>query len=317
MMAAISPYWGKEFFGFFLLLGQRFWQGITGHLSLSDLAADEIQILVISLIALAAGLLAPFLVLRRMTMIANSLSHTTLVGILVAYALVGQLDLVALCVGALIAALLTVALMELLQTIFRLPEDATMGLVFTSLFALGILGVSLFFRDLHLGTETVMGNVDALRLDDVWIALGLLLFNLVGIAISYHPLKVTCFDAALARSLGIATGRIHFLLMFLVAATTVGAMRAVGVLLILAFLVVPYLIARLFCDRLFGLLIATPLIGLLASWVGVAISRHLLTLWDLPLSTGGIVVLTLVAFYFLAFGLLRIYTPFMLKLKSR
>lgn len=313
IFGAVSPYWGQDVIGFFVLLGRRCGQLMRGELAWDQLAADEIQILVLSLIAIAASCVAPFLVLRRITMIANSLSHTILIGILVAYALVGTLDLRALCLGAVVAALFTVSLMELLQTLFRLSEDAAMGLVFTSLFALGIMGVSLYFRDLHLGLETVMGNVDALCLHDAWVAALLCCVNIFAVAFWYHSLKLTNFDALLAKTLGISVVNMHILLLILTAVTMVGAMRAVGVVLILAFLVIPYLTARLMCHRLPVLLVSTALIGVGSSWLGVALSRHFLTLWDFPLSTGGIVVGVMVMGYFLAFAVRSVYTAVTLK----
>ena len=103
----------------------------------------------------------------------------------------------------------------------------------------------------------------------------------------------------------------HRELLFLAAATCIGAFRAVGVLLVLAFLVGPYLTARLFCHRLKSLLLLSSLIGIGASLFGVALARHLLSAYDLPLSTGGIVVCAIGLFYLAGVALKKInlFTP--------
>ena len=295
----ISPYWGAGFFGFFQVLGMRLVQFCSGQLGMADLVPDEIQILILSLLAVAAGLIGPFLVLRRMSLLANSLSHTILPGILFAYWIVGSLELNTLLLGAAAAALVTAGLTQFFHRYFRLQEDASIGLVFTSLFAFGIFGVSVWFRDLHLGLETVTGNADALQLSDLRIAALLAAMNGAALLFFYYPLRAMSFDRG--------TGWPYFLLLFLTAATAVGSMRAVGILLVLSLLVGPYLTVRLFSNRLGRILIWTPLVGIAAALLGVALSRSVLSVWDLPLSTGGIVALLIACFYGVGFICFRKY----------
>ena len=83
MILAVNPYFGKNFFSFLLLFAQRMGSLLTGKIGFSDLASDEIQVLVLALVALASALVGTFLVLKKMTMLANSLSHTILLGIVV------------------------------------------------------------------------------------------------------------------------------------------------------------------------------------------------------------------------------------------
>lgn len=252
---------------------------------------DLIQICVLSSIALACGLIGPFLILRRMSMFANALSHTILLGIAIAFLITGGVvfDLTNLLIGAMAASLMTAFFTGGLIRLFRLQEDASIGLVFTALFALGITVVTLFMKEAHLGLEAVMGNADILQWSDLKMALALVGVNLFCSLLFYKPLQLTSFDPSLAKTLGFKGGAYQFLLLFLAALTCIGAFRAVGVLLVLAFLVGPYLTARLFFHRLPHLLIATPCIGIFASLLGVGISRICLDLFNLPLSTGGIV----------------------------
>ncbi len=293
----MSPYWGADFFQFFQVFFTRLCTG-----DLISIATDEVQIGVLSCIAVCCGLVGPFLVLKKMAMFANSLSHTILLGVVGAFLILGGsilFDFTHLLLGALIASILTAILTEGLVKWFHLTEDASVGLVFTFLFALGIVLVTLFVRDVHLGIESVIGNADALRPEDLRLSFLLVLMNGSAIFLFYRPFYLSSFDSHLAKMLGLPGTLFHFLLLFLVAATCIGAFRAVGVLLVLAFLVGPYLTARLFCHRLKSLLFYSCLIGVLASFCGVAIARHILSVYDIALSTGGIVVCCIGLFYFL------------------
>jgi len=296
----MSPYWGVDFFEFFAVFFKRLFS-----LEIVHLATDEIQMIVLSCIAISCALLGPFLVLKKMAMFANSLSHTILIGIVIAFLICSQgsmFDFTHLLIGALCAALFTALCTEGLVKYFRLTEDASVGLIFTFLFASGILLVTLCMRDVHLGVESVMGNADALVLSDVRTALYLVLINGGVIFLFYRHFQLSSFDRAFAQVLGLPGNVFHFLLLFLVAITCTGAFRAVGVLLVLAFLVGPYLTARLFCHRLPRILGWSCLIGMGAVLCGVALTRHILSMYDLPLSTGGMVVCMIGVIYFLGLG---------------
>lgn len=134
--------------------------------------SDLLQMGVLCAVAIACGLLGPFLVLRRMAMFANSLSHTLLLGIAAAFLITGSVfNLWTLLIGAFVSALITAVLTGALVRFFRLQEDASIGLVFTSLFALGITGVTLMMKNVHLGLEAVMGNADLLQWSDLKLVL--------------------------------------------------------------------------------------------------------------------------------------------------
>ncbi len=297
----MSPYWGTDFFTFFKVLFTRLFT-----LDFGTLAADEVQIGVLCCIAICCALVGPFLVLKKMAMFANSLSHTILLGIVSAFLLLkGAIlfDFSHLLLGALISSILTVVLTEGLIKWFSLSEDASVGLVFSFLFALGIVFVTLFARDVHLGIESVMGNADALSVKDLRRVGSLALINGAVILLFYRQFLLASFDSNFAKVLGLPAGVFRFVLLFLVATTCIGAFRAVGVLLVLGFLVGPYLTARLFCHRLKPLLFYSALVGIGASVFGVALARHILSVYDIALSTGGIVVCFIGIFYFLGLGL--------------
>lgn len=291
----MNPYWNATFPEVFYLFVRRLCTGEIG-----TPAPDEIQIFTLSCVAAACGCIGPFLVLRRMTMLANSLSHTLLLGIVAALLLLSGGSLV---LGALIAAVLTVALTEGLHRLLQIPEDASIGLVFTSLFALALCLIALFFPNAHLSTEAVMGNPDLLQPIDAWRAALVAISNALFVAVFFERLRLTTFDPLFARTLGISPRLYQGLLLVATAATLVCAFRAVGLILVLGFLVGPYLAARFFSASLKRLLILAPLIGGIVSFIGVALSRHLLTVTGIPLSTVGIIAALLPVAYAALFAL--------------
>lgn len=307
MVKYFNPYTDQSLFSFLWVFFQRFWKFITGNLQLQELVADEIQILVLCGVAISGALVGTFLVLRKMTMLANALSHTILLGIVVTYLLMfylgylhdphGVMGIPLLLTASLITGIWTTFLTDSIHRYFKLQEDASIGLVFTSLFAIGILLVTLFTRNVHVGTELVMGNVDALRLADLSNVLFVLLLDFLFIFVFFKEFKLTTFDPGLSRALGVSPSFFNYLLMILTSATAVGAFRAVGVLMILAFFVFPSLIARFLTDRLSILLLLACVVGCIASILGVALSRHVLSLYHVGLSTGGIVVCLLTFFF--------------------
>lgn len=310
LLAYFNPYSNQSMDGFLIVLLKRAWSAIQGNLGMQDLASDEIQVLVLTGVALSSALVGAFLVLRRMTMLANALSHTILFGIVLAFLVTRQLfaishdqygiDMESMMIASVAAGLLTAFLTEFLNKTLHLQEDASIGLVFTTLFALGIVLVTIFTRNSHVGTEVVMGNVDSLQVEDlglVWTIVGV---NLCLIVLFFKEYQLTTFDASLAKSIGISVLFFNYLLMIQVSATAIGAFRAVGVLMVLAFMVGPVLTARLLTDLLKRMLVLSVLVGMAASILGVALSRHILSVYNISLSTAGVVVCVIVFFYLLA-----------------
>lgn len=301
-----NPYYGLNFWEFILVFAGRFLALISGQVKFSQLASDEIQIIVLSGVAISSALVGTFLILRHMTMLANALSHTILLGIVFAYLFTGNtsahghhttLYLPTMLGAALMTGILTTFLTNLLTKVVRLQEDASIGLVFTSLFALGIILVTVLTRSAHIGLEVVMGNADALQLEDCNLVFLILAINITVFILFFKEFQITTFDPILAKALGFSLVFFDYLLMILTSATSVGAFRAVGVLMVLALITGPSLTARLISHNLKKMLILASLIGCIASFIGVALARHFLSVYDIPLSTGGIVVCTILIIY--------------------
>jgi manganese/zinc/iron transport system permease protein len=308
----LNPYWGNTFFEFFLTLAKRillFLQGQT-----FELFADELQILVLVLISLSCATVGLFLVLRKMTMLANALSHTILVGIIGAFwihqFLVPQEscsnfievlpnDSLLIASGFVMAAL-TTFLTESCIRFFSVAEDAATAIVFAFLFALGILLVTCTSKDSHIGIELVMGNVDALHRGDLRLVFWVFVITACSFLFFWRFICVATFDPVFSGLCGISSQKVSYLLMVLTAVCSIGAFRAVGVLMVLALFVTPVLIARLFCDRLSSLLVVSASFACMISVIGVALTRHLLSVYDIAASTSGVIVALLFLFYCLS-----------------
>jgi manganese/zinc/iron transport system permease protein len=285
----MNPYWGQNFFEFFVILFKR----LMGEMPLSELASDEVQLVVLLLSSISCSIIGTLLTLKKMTMLANSISHTILLGIVSACLIYGTttLSLPILLIAAVLTALVTTLLTELLTKVFSLQEDASIGLVFTSLFALSIILVTLYTRSAHLGLEAVFGNIDALHVDDI-APIGIAaLLSVISLILFYRPFQMAAFDPSLAATSGLSPAKTNFYLMTLTAITGVAAFRAVGVILVLAFIATPPVIARLWTHRLPILFLLSIFISMGVSIAGVALSRHILTLYQIPISTSGLITI--------------------------
>jgi len=297
----MNPYWGNNFFEFLWNFITRLPKVLTG---LEDLAQDEMQIFVLFAMSISCAMLGVILVLRKITMLANSISHTSLLGIVIAFLLFSkdsadtQMSVSGYLLASFICAMITTFISEFLTKVLKVQEDASIALVFTFLFALGIVLLSFYSRNAHIGAEVIMGNVDVLMLNDLkWLAI-IALINIFLIAFCYKEYLITSFDFQFAKLIGISAAFFNYLLMLQLSATVIGSFRVVGVILALSYIVGPYLITSLFINDYKKLLIFSPITGCLLSLIGVALSRHILSTYRIALSTGGICVSLIALIYF-------------------
>jgi manganese/zinc/iron transport system permease protein len=254
-------------------------------------------------------------------MLANSLSHTVLLGVSVAYLIMifffkqfpqDTIGITVLLLAAFITAILTTVFTQFLIHFLRLQEDASIGLIFTLFFALGVTVVTVYTKSAHLGVEAVMGNADALHLDDLKLIFWIVLLDLFIVGVFFKEFKIAIFDPSLATVLGIRPSIFHYLLMVLTAATVIGSFRAIGVVLVLCLLVGPVLIARMFTQSLKPMILYACAIGSFSSMISVAIARHLLSVYNIPLSTSGLVVCVIMGIYCISLLFIKIKESFTL-----
>ena len=306
----MNPYSHNNIFQFFFTFFSRLEKGFPG-----GFVSDEIQLMVLITVALSSALVGTFLVWRQMAMLANALSHTILAGIVLTYLgyhffFQNELDFeqllpsdTALIVSAILTALITTFLTQTGVLLFGISEDSSTGMVFTFLFALGIVLVTCFTRNSHIGAELLMGNADLVQMRDLYLSTGILVFNSILVLIFWRPYFVTSFDPVFAKVLGFSIPLCGYLLMAQVAVTAIGAFRAVGVLLFLAFMVAPPICARLWVNQYGKVLFLSCAIGSAAAFFGVALSRHLLSFHGISCSTGALVVTILFVITLISMGL--------------
>ena len=162
-----NPYWNQDFFGTIFLLLKRAFLWLFGLIPTESLVEDDVAFIALAGIGTASVLSGLFLVVKRMTLLINSLSHTILLGIVVTGLIFVSFGLspfstVGFFVAAVLTALLTMFSTHVLVKIFHVQSEAAVGFMFTTLFALGVLFSTLYFRNTHLGVEAVFGNLDAL-----------------------------------------------------------------------------------------------------------------------------------------------------------
>lgn len=258
------------------------------------------------LCAMACALPGTFLILRRMAMMTDAISHAILPGLVFGYWLAGSPNLIVGAVGATAAAILTVTLVEALQRTRRVQGAEAMGIVFPAMFALGTILISRYFADVHLDTDAILyGNIEFSAFDrlvwsgrdlgpqSLWVMSILLVINISVLTLLYKELKISTFDPELAQSLGFSPVLIHYLLMLLLSVTTVGAFTAVGAILVVALVIVPAATAYLLTDRLIEMMVGSALIGALAAiggyWLAMGIDSSI---------AGGIVTMAGIFFGF-------------------
>ncbi len=252
------------------------------------MSAPQLEIqLIAALVAVACALPGVFLVLRRMAMMSDAISHTVLLGIVLLFFVVRDLESPWLILGAAGMGVLTVVLVEVVNNTGLVKQDAAIGLVFPALFSLAVILISRFASGVHLDTDAVLlgelafapfDRLTMLGLDlpkAVWVMGGIVLINLALIGVFYKELKLATFDPALAAALGLAPAALHYGLMTMVSVTAVGAFESVGSVLVVALMVGPAAAARLLTDSLKRMLALSTGLGVVSAIGGYWLARGL------------------------------------------
>ncbi|WP_273834530.1 metal ABC transporter permease [Guptibacillus sedimenti] len=245
-----------------------------------------------SLVGVSCGIIGCFLILRKMAMLADAISHTVLLGIVLAYLVSHSLEGIYMLVGAGIIGLLTAFLVQVLHS-SGVQSDAAIGVVFTSLFAFGVILLSAFAGKVHLDVNhALMGEITFIPWNTltiggmdlgpsaVWMLGTVLIINLILIFLFYKEIKISSFDPAMATAIGIPVMFIHYLLMSMVSITTVASFDSVGAILVVAMLIVPGATAYLLTDKLLAMLFISAIIGVISAIGGY----YAALVWNISIS---------------------------------
>lgn len=263
----------------------------------------EIQIIAI-IVAVACSLPGVFLVLRKMAMMTDAITHTILLGIVVAFFITHDLSSPLLIVGASIMGVITVFLIEMLNNTRLVSEDSAIGVVFPFLFSIAIIIISRYAGSVHLDTDSVLlGEIAYAPFNRLYLfgkdlgskaiySMGtILILNLIFIVVFFKELKIVTFDPALATILGFTPTIIHYVLMAVVSITAVGAFEAVGSILVIAFMVGPPITAYLLTDDLKIMIILSSIVGGLNGILGYKLASY----WDVSIA-GSMALMTGITF---------------------
>jgi manganese/zinc/iron transport system permease protein len=241
------------------------------------------------LVSLACGLIGAFIVVRKLALMGDAISHGILPGLALAFIITQSKDLIPMFVGACIAGLLCSFCIEWLQKVSPLKADAALGLTFTSFFALGVLLITQMGNHAHIDSECLLyGEIGFTPLAETinWgsfelgprplVTMALVTIGIIlTIVVFYRQLIVTSFDETLSISLGLPIKVIHYGLMLLLAITIVAAFESVGVILVIAMLIFPSTTASFFFSRMPSILFCVPALSLVYSLGGFFMARWL------------------------------------------
>lgn len=241
---------------------------------------DLVIVLTAALVATACGLLGPFLVLRRVALMSDAVSHAVLPGIVMVWIVMQTRSPLPVVVGAAIFAVICVLAIDALKATELVKSDAAIALVFPTLFALGVLGITRYAEGIHLDLDaTIYGEIafapfQLMTVGGVEVARSLVVLgavvvaNLVLVVALWKELKVTSFDPEFARTVGISPTLLSRTLLIAVAVTAVTAFESVGAILVVTLVIVPAAAAYLLTDRLWLLVSVTVAIGWLSAVLG-------------------------------------------------
>lgn len=254
-------------------------------------------VLAATLVAVPCAVLGVFLYLKRMSMISDALAHVALPGIVAAFLLSGSMDGPFLLAGAAVVGLGASFFIEALSRRPNVRPDAAIGIVFTVLFAAGVVLLSTQVHDAHIDSDCVLfGNVLAISDRTLWMLAFVAPTVLVAVGVFWRWLAVSSFDPSIAVNLGVPVGLVHYGLMTGVSLTTVAGFEAVGAVLVIALIIVPGATAHILADRLTNMVAIAVGHAVLSVVLGMYAS-----VW-LNCSSAGAIVVTGGLLYGLAFA---------------
>jgi len=262
-------------------------------------ANTRVVLLGTGLLGLTSGVIGSFAVLRRRALLGDALAHASLPGICVAYLIVGDKNLPAFLVGAVVFGTLGVLVISFLRAYTRIKEDAAIGLVLSTFFGLGIV-LSRLIQNQPAGNRAgldsyLFGKAAAMVRDDVYAIAAVGAVALGSIVLFFRAFRLICFDRDFAAAQGWPVFRLDVALMALLCVCTVIGLPAVGVVLMAALLIIPAAAARFWTDRLAAMLLIAGGIGMSSAMIGTAISALVA-----HLPAGPLIVLVAASFFVLS-----------------
>lgn len=218
------------------------------------------------MVGIICGIVGCFIILRGMSLMGDAISHAVLPGVAISYMLG-----ISFFLGAVITGVLTAIGIGYVSQNSRIKHDMAIGIMFTSMFAVGIVIITLMKSSADL-YHILFGNVLAVRMSDMWITVGIGVLVIGLVTLFYKELLVSTFDPTMAQSYGLPNKWIHYALMVVLTMVTVASLQTVGIVLVVAMLITPAATAYLLTNRLSVMIYLAALFGIIASLFGLYFS---------------------------------------------
>lgn len=231
-----------------------------------------------SLVGIMCGVLGCFIVLRNMALIGDALSHAILPGVVIAFVVIGEASALGFFVGSVLAGLAAAIGITWIQQNVNTKNDAAIGIVFTAMFGLGVMGISAISQreGVHLDLDDFLfGNILGVSDEDLYITAATTVYVLVSVVVFYRYLFITTFQPVIAQTMGINTTVIHYFLMLLLSFAVVASLQTVGVILVVAMLITPASTALLLSNKLNRVIWLSAFIGLTSAVLGFIMALQL------------------------------------------
>ncbi|KXH87556.1 metal ABC transporter permease [Sporosarcina sp. HYO08] len=241
------------------------------------------------MVGIISGVIGCFIILRGMALMGDAISHAVLPGVAVSYMLG-----INFFIGAVVTGILTAIGIGYISQNSRVKNDSSIGIMFTSAFALGIILITMLKSSSDL-YHILFGNVLAVRPSDMWMTLLIGVIVLGSVFLFYKELLVSSFDPIMAQAYGLPNKLIHYFLMTLLTLVTVASLQTVGIILVVAMLITPASTAYLLTDRLSIMIFLSAFFGMISAVVGLYLS------FTYNLASGATIVLVATALFIATF----------------
>lgn len=241
------------------------------------------------IVGIICGVIGSFIILRGMALMGDAISHAILPGVAISYMLG-----INYFYGAVVIGVITAFGIGVIDQHSRVKSDSSIGIVFSAMFALGIILITMAQSATDL-TQILFGNVLSVRDSDMWMTMIVGIIVILTVILFYKELLVSSFDGTMAQAYGLKTRMIHYGIMILLTLVTVASIQTVGVILVVAMLITPASTAYLLTNRLSVMVVLASLFGALSSVIGLYISF----LHNMP--SGPVIALAATGLFTLAF----------------
>ncbi len=229
-----------------------------------------------TLVSIVCSVVGCFIVLRKMSFLADAIAHSMLAGVIAGYLLIKivlgrEAQLGAMFIGAIIAGILTVAMVGFVTRFSRIKQDTAIGIMYTGIFAVGafVLSINYFSERVHIDIyHYIVGSVLAVPDEELWLLAIVASIVLSVVILFYRPLQLTSFDPIMAASIGVPVLAVEYLLTVCTSLVVVSGVQIAGVILVVALMITPAATAYLLSDRLDRMLMLSVVIGVVGYWLG-------------------------------------------------